>query len=303
VTEEPVKNENATEKSEAADNVEVVESAKPVKANDAGQGAEAAESVDTTEKKDTTENKEAADKSETGKSTSVSFADKLKFVGLIVFILLLVGIGVLLMPYFDYIKTEAGRLELISIVHDAGVLGILVCLGLQFLQVVVAFIPGEVTQILIGAIYGPFFGTLITALGALVPSIFIFFVVRKLGTPFVHAMISKKHEDKLRFLQESRKLDTIVFILFLIPGLPKDTFTYLAPLTNIRAANFFILSTLGRIPGIAATAFIGNAAVQGDYFQAIIVGIIAGTLGLLGIIFNAKIMDFIDSIERRFRRG
>jgi uncharacterized membrane protein YdjX (TVP38/TMEM64 family) len=219
------------------------------------------------------------------------------------FLALMVLIGGLLLPYFKDLATDEGRLRLIADINRAGVWGVLICLGLQFIQIVVAFIPGEVTQLAIGAIYGPVAGAAVTALGALVSSVFVFFVVRKLGAPFVQAMISRKHADKLRFLQESKRLDLIVFVLFLIPGLPKDVFTYLVPLTNMRAANFFILSTLGRLPGIAASAFIGNAAVQGDYLAAIIVAIIAGGLGILGIVFNGRIMNVVDRIQGHFHRN
>jgi uncharacterized membrane protein YdjX (TVP38/TMEM64 family) len=242
------------------------------------------------------------DETKTTPKPPISTADKLKFAGLVVFILLIIAVGVLLVPYFNYFTTEEGRLELIHMIQDAGAWGVLICLGLQFLQVVVAFIPGEVVQLVIGAIYGPFFGTLLTAIGALVSSMFVFVVVRRLGAPFVHSMIGKNHADKLRFFQESKRLDTIVFVLFLIPGLPKDVFTYLVPLTKMRAANFFILSTLGRIPGIAASAYIGNAAAQGDYVGATIVGVIAGGLGLLGIVFNQKIMTLVDRITQHFAR-
>ena len=241
--------------------------------------------------------------SDSSEKKGVSVADKLKFAGLIAFIILMVGLGILILPYFPQLTSKAGQFELVHMILDAGVWGILVCLGLQFLQVVVAFIPGEVTQIAIGAVYGPLLGTLVTAIGALIPTIFIYFVVHRLGTPFVHAMISKKHEDKLRFLKESRRLDAIVFVLFLIPGLPKDVFTYLISLTGMRALNFFVLSTLGRIPGIVASAYIGNAALQGNYTGAIVVAVIAGALGLLGIIFNGKIMAFIGKIEKRLRRN
>jgi uncharacterized membrane protein YdjX (TVP38/TMEM64 family) len=235
------------------------------------------------------------------KPRGVSFADKLKFAGLIAFGILLVVIGVAFWPYFEKFATEEGRLELISMILGAGAFGVLICLGLQFLQIVVAFIPGEFVQLVIGAIYGPFWGTVVTALGALISTIFVYFVVHRLGAPFVHSMISKKHADKLRFFQESRRLDTIVFILFLIPGLPKDIFTYLVPLTDMKAVNFFVLSTLGRIPGIAASSYIGNAVVQGDIAGAVIVGVIAGGIGLLGIVFNGRIMDFIEKLQARFK--
>jgi uncharacterized membrane protein YdjX (TVP38/TMEM64 family) len=228
----------------------------------------------------------------------LSTAEKLKFVGLLVFLLLIVLIGVLLMPHFAKLGTDEGRLQLIAEINQAGVWGVLICLGLQFVQVVVAFIPGEVVQLAIGAIYGPIAGIFVTELGALISSAFIFFMVRKLGAPFVHTMISAKHADKLRFFQESKRLDVIVFVLFLIPGLPKDIFTYLVPLTEMRTANFLILSTLGRLPGIAASAFIGDAAMQGNYVGAVVVAVVAGGLGILGIVFNQQIMNLVSRLQR-----
>ena len=236
------------------------------------------------------------------KKSPVSTADKIKFAGLLLFLVLIVIVGLQLFPYFEYLTTAEGRLELIAMIHDAGVAGIGICLALQFVQIVVAFIPGEIVQLAIGAIYGPFAGTFITVLGALISSMFVFFVVRKLGAPFVQGMIGAKNTKILDFFNKDRRLNVIVFILFLIPGLPKDVFTYLVPLTPMRPANFFILSTLGRIPGIAASAFIGNAAVQGDYTQAIIVGIIAGGLGLLGIVFNKQILGLVDRVEDRLAK-
>lgn len=231
----------------------------------------------------------------------IASTDKLKFIGLLVFLVVIIGIGVALLPYFEHLTSEEGRQYLVQVIKDAGVWGVGVCLLLQFIQIVVAFIPGEVTQLAIGAIYGPLFGTLITLGGALVSSIFVFYLVRKLGAPFVQGMIGSKDSKILNFFKKDSRLNVLTFILFLIPGLPKDVFTYLFPLTEIRPINFFVLSTLGRIPGIAASAFIGSSAMQGDYTQAIIVGIIAGGLGLLGIIFNKQILGVVDKVEDSLR--
>lgn len=231
----------------------------------------------------------------------VGTADKVKFVGLLAFFVILVFIGIWIMPYFEQLATEEGRVALAERIQNAGVAGIGICLGLQFIQIVVAFIPGEITQLVIGAIYGPLGGTVVTALGALVSSIFVFYVVRSLGAPFVQGMIGKKNSKVLSFISKDSRLNTIVFVLFLIPGLPKDVFTYLFPLTKIRPLNFFVFSALGRIPAITASSFVGNAAIQGDYLQAIIVGAIAGVLGLLGIIFNKQLIRLVDRIECSIR--
>jgi uncharacterized membrane protein YdjX (TVP38/TMEM64 family) len=235
------------------------------------------------------------------KPAGISFADKLKFFGLVAAFLVLVGIGLMLLPYIGHLTSDEGRQELVKMIHDAHIWGVLICLGLQCLHVVVAVIPGEAVQFAIGAIYGPLWGSLIVIFGALIASIFVFYVVRKLGAPFVHAMIGKKHEDKMRFLQDSKRLNVIVFILFFIPGLPKDFFTYLVPLTNIHPAHYFVISTLARTPAVVASTFFGKAMMQGNYTSAIIVAIIVGGLGLLGIIFNGKIIDTIDRFEKRLR--
>jgi len=232
----------------------------------------------------------------------VSNTDIIKFVGLLVFIALLVVIGLALLPYFNYLTSVDGRIQLKEIIQSGGIIGVGICLGLQFVQIVVAFIPGEVIQVVIGGIYGPLFGTIIIVVGALIASSFIFFVVRKLGTPFVQGMIGTKHNKVLDFLRGGKQLNALVFVLFLIPGLPKDIFTYLFPLTTIRPVNFLLLSNLARIPSVIASAYIGSAALQGDYVQAIIVGVIAGGLGLAGIIFNKRIIAQIDRIEKRVRR-
>lgn len=232
----------------------------------------------------------------------ISTADKLKFLGLLLFFVIVIALGVMALPYFEKLATEEGRLALIHTIQSAGIAGIGICLVLQFIQIVVAFIPGEMVQLAIGAIYGPLGGTLITVLGALLSSIFVFYLVRRLGAPFVQGMIGSKNTKALNFIREDSRLNVIVFVLFLIPGLPKDVFTYLVPLTPMRPLYFFVLSTLGRIPGIAASAYIGNAAIQGDYTQAIIVGIIAGGLGLLGIIFNKKIVKVVGKVEAFFKK-
>jgi uncharacterized membrane protein YdjX (TVP38/TMEM64 family) len=231
---------------------------------------------------------------------SISTADKIKFIGLIAFVVLIIACGVMLMPYIQQLNSEAGRTQLVTDIRGAGFLGVLMCLGMQFLQVVVAFIPGELTQLVIGLLYGTIWGSLVTIIGALIPSVFVFYIVRKLGAPFVQAMIGRNDSGRLRFLQESKQLDTVVFILYLIPGLPKDIFNYVLPLTKIKPSSFFVLSTIGRIPGIVGSAYIGSSFWQGNYLGMVIVGVLLGGLGLVGIVFNQKIIALVDRVAAKF---
>jgi uncharacterized membrane protein YdjX (TVP38/TMEM64 family) len=169
---------------------------------------------------------------------------------------------------------------------------------------VVAVIPGEIVQAAIGYVYGTLFGGLIVLTGALITSIFLFYLVRWLGAPFVQNMIGKK-EGRLmaafqRFVSDSKRLNAAVFLVYLIPGMPKDIFTYLFPLTPIRPEEFFVLSTIARAPAVFATTFVVDAFNKGNYLACAIVAVIFGGLGIIGILFNMKIIELVDKLVEKF---
>ena len=230
----------------------------------------------------------------------VSSADKLKFAGLIMFFLLMIAGSIAGVIYINSIGTETLVEDLEQAVIDAGPFGILICFLMQFVQIVVAFIPGEVVQLAIGYLYGTVWGGLITLAGALVTAIFVFYLTRKLGAPFVQGMLGNKDSKRLRFIRKSKNLESLVFILYFIPGLPKDLFNYIFPLTDIKPSAFFVLSTLGRAPAIFASTFVAASFRSGDYVQMVIIAIIFGGLGALGILYNQKIILLIDKFVARF---
>jgi hypothetical protein len=112
-------------------------------------------------------------------------------------------------------------------------------------------------------------------------------------------MVGSKDSGRMRFLHNSKSLNSLVFILYLIPGLPKDLFTYVVPLTAMRPSAFFVLSTIARAPAIFASTFVAAAFKAGDFVGMAIVAVIFGGLGVLGIVFNQKIMAFIDGFLTR----
>ena len=210
-----------------------------------------------------------------------------KFVGLLAFIALMVVVVVLLWPFIHEIFEPGGVENVTQQVRDAGPAGFLILLGIQFIQVVVAFIPGEVVQIAAGLIYGPWVGALIILLGCVLSSSVVFLLVHRLGAPFVQAMVPEKYMDKMKAFEESPKLNTIVFVLFLVPGLPKDVFTYLVPLTHMKMHTFVVLSNLARIPGIVISTYAASGLVKGDYAQsAIMFGVLAVVAVIALVAYN-----------------
>ncbi|MDO4532245.1 MAG: TVP38/TMEM64 family protein [Coriobacteriia bacterium] len=218
-------------------------------------------------------------------------SDLIKLIGLVAFFGVVILIVVLAWPTIHDIFEEGGLDLLIQRMHEAGPLGVLILLGLQLLQVIVAFIPGEVVQVAAGMLYGPIGGTLVILLGVVIASSLVFQLVHVLGAPFVRSMVSDASLEKFRSFEKSGKLNVVVFILFLIPGLPKDVFTYIVGLTDMKLGTFLLLSTLGRTPGVFVSSYAASSIMEGDFTtSAIMFGVLA-VLAALGVIFRDKIMD------------
>ena len=214
-----------------------------------------------------------------------------KFIGLVAFFAIMVAIVVVAWPYITDIFSEGGVDRLVERVRNAGPVGVLILLGMQFLQVVVAFIPGEVVQLAAGLMYGPFAGAIIILIGCVISGSVIFQLVHRLGAPFVQGMVSTEHLEKFRHFEGTGKLDAIVFILFLIPGLPKDVFTYIVPLTDMEFKKFIGLTTVGRIPGVLASTYAASGFASGQIAGPIVVIAIVAIAAVMGILFRDKIME------------
>lgn len=217
-------------------------------------------------------------------------ADLFKFGGLIAFFVLMAVVCVAIAPLILELTEPGGVERVVQDVRNAGPGGVLILLGMQFLQVVVAFIPGEVVQVAAGMMYGPWGGAAVVLVGCVISSAFVFFIVHKLGAPFVRAMIPEKWMGKLEDFEGTDKLDVMVFVLFLIPGLPKDVFTYLVPLTDMSMRNFLVLSTVGRIPGILMSTLAADGLMEGDIMRSVLLFLVAAGIAALAIVFHEKIM-------------
>lgn len=235
--------------------------------------------------------REKAQEVTTVRGREMTRGDIFKFGGLIAFFALMVIVVILIWPYIHEVFEPGGLSRVIDDVRNAGPLGFLILLAMQFMQIVVAFIPGEVVQMAAGMMYGPWLGAAVILLGCIISSAFVFAVVHRQGAPFVRDMVPTKYLDKFNAFEESGKLSIVVFILFLIPAMPKDTFTYLVPLTNMRMRDFLVLSNVGRIPGIVISTYAANGLVDGNITQSIIIFAVVAVIAIVAIVFRDKIMN------------
>jgi uncharacterized membrane protein YdjX (TVP38/TMEM64 family) len=148
-------------------------------------------------------------------------------------------------------------------------LGPAIFIGLQALQVIIAPIPGEVTGILGGYLFGEWIGLLYSTIGLTLGSVAAFGVGRWLGARYVQKLVSPDIWQKMGFIVEAEGA-ILCFIIFLIPGLPKDMVCYLFGLSPMPFWVFAVVSTLGRIPGTWVLSAQGAHTAAGDYLQVIL---------------------------------
>ena len=187
------------------------------------------------------------------------------------------------------ITSQAARDHFIAWVQSKGIWGILVFLALQILHVVVAVLPGEPVELMAGALFGPIGGLLICLTGVLLGSCFIYAFMKMLGAKALPLEALKKYH----FLQDERKARRALYLLFFLPGTPKDMLTYAGPFFPIRAGEFFFISTLARIPSIVTSTIAGSSLMEGQIWLPIVIFIIMGIAGLACIYFENRILDWL----------
>lgn len=176
-------------------------------------------------------------------------------------------------------------------IHSFGRLGIIVFIAVQILQVVVFVIPGEVVQVAGGYLFGTILGSLYSVIGITIGSLICFIIARFLGYSFVTSVVSDESLKKFDYIINNPKGEIILFLLFFIPGMPKDVLSYIAGITPVKFYNFFIITLFARLPGIVFSAYIGSNLESRNYFVAAIVSAIAVVLFLIGIYNKNFIME------------
>ena len=145
----------------------------------------------------------------------------------------------------------------------------LVFIGIQALQVIVSPIPGEITGPVGGALFGTMWGVIYSTIGLTVGTLFCFWVGRRWGEPFVRPWLSEHHWNRMNFILEAEGA-IICFILYLIPGFPKDIISYLFGISPIPFWVFAVVSTVGRLPGTWISSYFGAHVAEQQYIYAVV---------------------------------
>ena len=178
--------------------------------------------------------------------------------------------------------------------NSLGPLSFIGFIVMQASQVVISPIPGEVTGFIGGFLYGNFLGIILSTIGLTLGSWIAFSLSRYFGRPFVEKFVRKETMDRYDYLLH-HKGAFLVFLLFLIPGFPKDYLCYILGLGHLGTKEFLIISTVGRFLGTALLTLGGDYIRHQQYYRFFV-------LSGLAIIIIMLSMVYRDKIEKVFQR-
>ena len=193
-------------------------------------------------------------------------------VAIVLVLLTLLSVFVLYPMVQDFRDPEYFRMQ----IADKGWLGRLTMVGLFMLQIFFAFLPGEVFEVGAGYAFGGVEGSLLCIIATALSSTVIFLLVKRFGLKLVTLFFEKHHIDEWSFMKNSKKRNLLTFMLFLIPGTPKDLLTYFVGLTPMKLHTFLLLTVPARLPSLLSSTFTGGMLGSEKYvFAAVLYGITA----------------------------
>lgn len=194
------------------------------------------------------------------------------------------------------------RKRVLLFLESLGPLSFLGFISLQALQVVAAPIPGEVTGVIGGYMYGIVLGLFLSTIGLTLGSMGAFLLARTFGMPFVDKFVRKETLDKYDYLLH-HKGAFLVFLLFLIPGFPKDILCYILGLGHLTTKEFFVISTVGRFSGTVLLTLGGHFVHQREYKSFFILLGVAIVVVFFTMVYKDKLEKVFHSIHLKSMEG
>ena len=190
-------------------------------------------------------------------------------------------------------------------VSSFGPLAPLIFFVIQFLQVIISPIPGNITTLAGGVMFGFVKGFLISVAAVFLGSVCAFLLGKKFGRPLVEKIVSKKTVDKYMDSVSSRQ-KIVLFLMFLFPFFPDDVLCLVAGLSAMRLPYFSILLLVTRPWGLLFSALLGAGMISIPVWAWGVIAAIVIVLFIFSIKYapqiEERIKQLIDKIAKRFAR-
>lgn len=158
----------------------------------------------------------------------------------------------------------------------------LVFILIRAAQTVVKFIPAEPLEIASGYAWGAVPGMLYCVIGNMIGTLVIFALTRRYGKKILNLFLPVKKMKLLNVLEDSEKIYMLLFFLYLIPGSPKDGFTYFVGLLPVKLMLFMVITFIARMPSVLSSTLCGSSIAEQRYWIAALIFVATIILAVLG---------------------
>ena len=210
----------------------------------------------------------------------------LSALSMIAFLAFCIGVGWFIGRPMVQFVSEPERFR--AWVDSSGFMGKVYFVLMVTFQVIIALVPGEPLEIGAGYAFGAVEGTILCLVGIALGSLVVFLLVRKFGIKLVEVFFSLEKIKSLKFLQNKKRVAALVFLMFFLPGTPKDLLTYFVGITDIKFSHFLIIATFARIPSVITSTIGGSLLGTEKYTFAIIVFAVTFVISAIGWIIYTK---------------
>lgn len=176
-----------------------------------------------------------------------------------------------------------------AFVDEWGVASRAAMVGINMLQVVVAVLPGEPVELASGYAFGFWEGTGLCLLASALATALVYGAVHRWGWRVAGLFFDRSMLDRFAWLRDERRLELVMFVVFLIPGTPKDFLTYFAGLTRARFVPVLLIATVGRIPSIVTSTVAASSFGSGNYAVTAAAVIVSVVLALIGLFIGRRL--------------
>lgn len=218
--------------------------------------------------------------------------DKNKIYALCLLIIFLAGMAALSAIFAGPILSfVADAVRFRRWVQQKGLWSRIIFIFLLVLQIIIAFIPGEAFELAAGYAFGRAEGTLLCLIGSVIGSFIVFSAVRVVGVKLLHLFFSQEEIDRVYRLSSSKRFNRLVFLVFFIPGTPKDILSYFVGLSKMQFSQWLFISTLAKIPSIVTSTVAGSLVGDANYSVAGIVFCVTAVISVAGMYFYNSITE------------
>ncbi len=208
-------------------------------------------------------------------------------------------------PAFLYLKYGSGIFSkdtantVIEYLRQNSHIAFLIIVCLQIVQVVVCILPGQPIQFAASYMFGVGWGFLLSVIGAVIGTTISFYLAKVLGSEAMHLFFGEeKVKEYQRRLNSGRGL-LLAFLIYLIPGVPKDLVSYAAGISEMRFRPFVLTATVGRSPAMLGSLLVGHFFGKQNYTAMIILSAVVVILILICFVKRNDIIAFLDKVEMK----